>query len=85
MVDVPAATPVMTPAEVIVATAVVELFHVPPETLLWNVVVLPTQTAVLPERLPAPPFAYALVGRKKDNETNMHSKYIVCFIHSIFK
>lgn len=49
MVDVPEATPVTTPlVEFTVATEVVALLHVPPDTELANVVVDPTHTVAVP-------------------------------------
>jgi len=51
---VPGATPVTEPPVVIVATAVFELLHVPPETPSVRLNTLPTQRGpVMPEILPA--------------------------------
>ena len=54
IVTVPAATPVTTPEDALtVATPVLELVQLPPETVELNVEVEPTQTLVLPLILPA--------------------------------
>ena len=54
MVAVPAVTPVTTPVEAFtVATTVLLLLHVPPVLLELNEVVLPTQTAWVPLKVPA--------------------------------
>ena len=50
MILVPAETPVTTPVVgLTVATASVALVHVPPEVVLLNVVVFPTQTVFVPD------------------------------------
>ena len=49
----PEATPVTTPVLLMDAIEVLELLHVPPETLSNNDVVEPAQTVVVPEILPA--------------------------------
>ena len=49
MVVVPEATPVTTPVEPIVATAVLLLLHVPPEDESVNEEVFPAQMEVVPE------------------------------------
>jgi hypothetical protein len=48
MITEPAATPVTTPEELIVAKAVLLLAHVPPPVVSVSVAVFPTHTAVLP-------------------------------------
>ena len=49
IVDVPALTPVTVPVMVLtVATAVAEEVHTPPEVVLVNVVVEPTQVLAVP-------------------------------------
>ena len=48
IVTVPAEIPVTTPALSIVATALLELLHVPPLVALDNVVVDPSHTDVVP-------------------------------------
>ncbi len=53
MVTVPAEIPRTTPDELIVATVVLLLLQVPPETPSTSVVVTPGQTVVEPEMLPA--------------------------------
>ncbi len=55
MIDVPAATPVAMPdTEPTVATAVLELLHVPPSTVVPNVLVKPVHTGLLPVIGPGP-------------------------------
>ena len=53
IVAVPAATPVTTPEEFTVATAVLLDVQAPPETVEEKVVVEPTQILCVPERVPA--------------------------------
>lgn len=54
MVTVPPVTPLTTPVDATtVATAVLLLSHVPPVAELVNVIVVPVQTTVGPERVPA--------------------------------
>lgn len=53
MVVVPAATPVTTPEVFTVATAVLLLLHVPPDTVLVRATVRPVHTLVEPEIVPA--------------------------------
>ncbi len=48
MFDVPAATPLTTPAAEIVAIAGAPLIHVPPGVALLSVVVLPSHTLAVP-------------------------------------
>ena len=48
MVEVPDETPVTTPEEFMVATAMLLLLQTPPDGLLDRVVVLPAQTLVVP-------------------------------------
>ena len=50
---VPNATPVTTPVLLTEAIEVLELLHVPPETLSDSGVVEPAQTVVVPDILPA--------------------------------
>ena len=63
IVAVPAATPVITPLVLTVATARSELLHVPPLTVELKVVVSPTHTACVPESVPADGGAVKLVDR----------------------
>ena len=61
MVDVPADTPVTTPVvALMLATPVLLLLHTPPDELLLNVVVLPTQTLDMPEIGPNTGLAYTV-------------------------
>ena len=53
IVAVPAETPVTTPDELTVATAVLELDHVPPPPVVEKVEVEPIQTVCVPESVPA--------------------------------
>ena len=62
--DVPCATPVTTPDEFIVATAVLELLHVPPGVVLAKVVVDPTQTLVVPVMLFGKPLTVTVTALK---------------------
>ncbi len=50
---VPAATPVITPVVPTVATDGVPELHVPPPAVLLHVVVVPGQTEVVPDMVPA--------------------------------
>ncbi len=53
MNTVPAATPVTTPDEFIVAMLVALLYHEPPVPVELRVVVLPVHTVAVPEIVPA--------------------------------
>ena len=53
MVSVPATLPVTTPDEASMVALVLLLLHVPPSSLLDNVIVLVVQTDVGPEIVPA--------------------------------
>lgn len=53
IVVVPVSMPVTTPAEVIVATEVLLLLQLPPDTVAPSVVVVPTHAVVTPVMLPA--------------------------------
>ena len=62
MVAVPAATPVTTPVDALtVAILVEELVQLPPDTEELNVVVNPTQTLCVPERVPAEPAVLTVI------------------------
>ncbi len=50
---VPAVTPVTTPDELTVALAVLLLLHAPPVTVALRAMLLPAQTVVAPEMVPA--------------------------------
>ena len=62
MVVVPAAIPVTTPDELMVATVLLLLLHVPPGVAIERVVVLPVQAVVMPV-ISAPTTAFTVMMR----------------------
>ncbi len=72
MVAVPAATPLATPVlEPIVATDVLLLAHVPPDELLFKVVVAPAQTFVVPVMLAGAGFTVNMALVEQPVEVNV--------------